>query len=362
MTELELYEIISSVKGLDADAVKRAVERQASLAKPPKSLGKLEEISIRLAGITGKLYNTVVHRRIIIMSSDNGVVEEGVASAPQSVTRAQTINFTRYKTGVSSMAKYHGVDICAVDVGVNADLPKDIGIVDRKIAYGTKNIAKGPAMTREQALRAIEIGIEMAKKAADDECEVIGIGEMGIGNTTTSASVLCALTGISPLETVGRGGCITDAMLANKIRVVERALAVNEPEASDVIGTLAKVGGFDIAAMTGAFIGAAVYRLPVVIDGYISAVAALCAYRLCPAVKDFLFPSHCSLEAGYSLAMNEIGIEPYLNLDMRLGEGSGCPLTFSIMETACAVMIYMATFEEAEINDDYLDEIRREME
>jgi nicotinate-nucleotide--dimethylbenzimidazole phosphoribosyltransferase len=217
-------------------------------------------------------------------------------------------------------------------------------------------------MTREQALRAIEIGLEMAKKAVDEGYEVIGVGEMGIGNTTTSSCVLCALTGIDPMDAVGRGGCITDAMFAHKRDVVRQALDVNAPDASDVVGVLAKVGGFDLAAMAGVYLGAALYRIPVVIDGYISAVGALCAYRLCNTVKAFLFPSHCSCEAGYTLAMNEMGLSPYLNLEMRLGEGSGCPLAFSVMETACAVMTHMATFAEAEINDDYLEEVRREME
>ncbi len=361
MTEQELARLLDSIGGPDEEAMRLARERQDALAKPPHSLGRLEDISVQLSGITGKLHNTVQKRRIIILCADNGVVEEGVASAPQSVTRAQTINFTRFKTGVSAMAKYYGIDLCVVDVGTATDLPYEAGILNRKLAYGTQNITKGPAMTREQALAAIKTGIEMAQKAADEGYNVIGVGEMGIGNTTTSSSVLSVLTGLSPAETVGRGGCITDAMLENKRAVVQRAITQNAPDPADVVGVLQKVGGFDLAAMTGVFLGAAVCRLPVVIDGYISAVAALCAYRLCGRVRTFLFPSHCSCEAGYTFAMKEMGLSPYLNLEMRLGEGSGCPLAFSVMETACAVMTHMATFAEAEINDEYLEEVRREM-
>lgn len=361
MTDEALRERIEAIPPLDEEAMARARARQDALAKPPHSLGKLEDISVQLAGITGKVQNTVDKRRILIFCADNGVVKEGVASAPQSVTQAQTINFTRHKTGVSSMAKYYGIDLCVVDVGVASPLPYEAGILDRRAAPGTKDIAEGAAMTREQALFCLETGIEMAKKASEDGYDVIGVGEMGIGNTSTSSAVLCALTGLSPDETVGRGGCITDAMLRHKRDVVARALEINAPDQNDVVGVLAKVGGFDLCAMTGAFLGAAMYRLPVVIDGYISAVAALCAYRLSEKSRVYFFPSHCSCEAGYTFAMNEMGLSPYLNLDMRLGEGSGCPLAFSVMETACAVMTHMATFDEAEIDDGYLDEVRREM-
>ncbi len=362
MTETDLSALLGTIAPPDEAAMAAARRRQDSLAKPPRSLGVLEEISVQLAGVTGNVINTVDRRRIAIFSSDNGVCAEGVASAPQSVTRAQTINFTRHKTGVSAMAKYMGIELDVIDVGNLTELPYALGIRNEKIAAGTKNIAKGPAMTREECLRAIGVGIDAARRAKADGVEVLGVGEMGIGNTSTSSAVLCALTGIAPDDAVGRGGCITDAMLAHKRDVVKAALTVNRPDRNDPVGVLAAVGGFDLAAMAGTFLGAASERLPVVIDGYISAVAALAAYRLCPTVRGYLFPSHKSSEAGYTLAMEEMGMRPYLDLGMRLGEGSGCPLAFSVMQTACIVMAHMATFDEAEINDDYLTEVRQEME
>ncbi len=362
MTEKELLGLIREVKPADEAAKTAARRRQDELAKPPRSLGVLEDISVQLAGVTGRVINSVDRRRIAIFSSDNGVCAEGVASAPQSVTRAQTINFTRRKTGVSAMAEGMGIELDVIDVGNLTDLPYHLGIRNEKIAPGTGNIAAGPAMTREQCLRAVGVGVEAARRAKAEGIQVLGIGEMGIGNTTTSSAVLCALTGIDPADAVGRGGCITDAMLAHKRDVVRTALAVNRPDRGDPLGVLAAVGGFDLAAMAGAFLGAASLRLPVVIDGYISAVAALAAYRLCPAARDAFFPSHKSVEAGYALAMEEMGLRPYLDLGMRLGEGSGCPLAFDVMKTACIVMERMATFAEAEINDEYLEEVRREME
>jgi len=360
MTEQELIALIRAVGAPDPMAETARI-RQDALAKPPRSLGLLEEIAVQLAGITGRLYNRVDRRRIAIFCADNGVVAEGVSSAPQSVTRAQTINFTRHKTGVSALAEYYDIDLDVIDVGTATDLPYSLGIRNEKLAYGTENIARGPAMARETALKAIGIGAAAARRAKDESFDVLGVGEMGIGNTTTSTAVLCALTGIAPDDAVGRGGCITDAMLAHKRDVVKQALAVNAPDRNDPVGVLAAVGGFDLAAMAGAFLGAAAVRLPVVIDGYISAVAALCACRLCPAVRTFLFPSHRSCEIGYTLAMEEMGLKPYLDLEMRLGEGSGCPLAFSVMEAACAVMEHMATFAEAEIDDEYLTDVRREM-
>jgi len=362
MTDSAFLDLVSRIPPPDGAAMDAARARQDALAKPPRSLGALEEISVQLAGITGNVINSLAHRRIAIFSSDNGVCAEGVASAPQSVTRAQTINFTRCKTGVSAMAKYTGTELDVIDVGNLTELPYHLGIRNEKIAAGTQNIAKGPAMTRGQCLRAIGVGVEAARRAKADGVDVLGIGEMGIGNTTTSAAVLCALAGVSPEEAVGRGGCITDAVFAHKRDVVRAALAVNRPDRNDPVGVLAAVGGFDLAAMAGAFLGAAAERLPVVIDGYISAVAALCAFRICPTARAYFFPSHKSCEAGYTLAMNEMGLRPYLDLGMRLGEGSGCPLAFSVMETACIVMAHMATFEEAEINDDYLSDVRLEME
>ena len=349
---MELQDL--EIKPLDEAAMSAARARQTQLAKPPGSLGRLEELSVQLAGITGKVQNTIKKKHLLVFAADNGVVEEGVSSAPQSVTLQQTVNLTRAKTGASVLAKHFGCGITVCDVGVNADIAEK-AVLNRKIAYGTKNIAHGPAMTREQAMTAIRTGMELAQST---DADVLGIGEMGIGNTTTSSAVLTVLLDADVEDVTGRGGGITDESFRKKKDVIRRAIAVNHPDRSDVVDVLAKVGGFDIAAMCGAFLGAAATQRPVVIDGFISAVAALCAVRLCPNVRSYLTPSHASYEIGYRLAMDAMALQPMLLLEMRLGEGSGCPLAFEILSAACAVMNHMATFDQAGINDDYLDEIR----
>lgn len=351
---MELQEWISSVCEPDAAAMQAARERQAQLAKPPGSLGRLEDLSIQLAGITGKLNNRIEKKHLLVFAADNGVVAEGISSAPQSVTLMQTINLTRHKTGASVLCAHFGCAITVCDVGVNADIA-DPRVLNRKIAYGTQNIAHGPAMSRQQAMRAILTGIHLA---ADTDADVIGIGEMGIGNTTTSAAVLSALLGADANAVTGRGGGITDDALQKKRDTIRAAIALNQPDPLDVVDVLSKVGGFDLAAMCGAFIGCAATHRPAVIDGFISAVAALCAARLCPKAVGYFIPSHASYEIGYRLAMDALNLQPLFLLGMRLGEGSGCPLTFEILSAACAVLNNMATFDQAGIDDGYLDEIR----
>ncbi len=352
---MNLQALLASIAPADREAMDQARQRQAQLAKPPGSLGRLEELSIQLAGITGKPLNRVEHPHLLVFAADNGVVEEGVSSAPQSVTLMQTVNLTRAKTGASTLAKHFGCGITVCDVGVNADI-QEPKVLNKKIAYGTQNIANGPAMTREQAMTALLTGAELAMQT---EADAIGIGEMGIGNTTTSSAVLSVLLGVSVEDVTGRGGGITDAGFQRKKEVIQKAIAVNQPNPADVVDVLSKVGGFDIAAMCGAFLGAAATHRPVVIDGFISVVAALCAARLCPNVKAYLIPSHASFEIGYRLAMEELGLEPILLLGMRLGEGSGCPIAFQILDAACAIINDMATFDQAGIDDGYLDEIRQ---
>ena len=352
---MELTKLIASISPLDVLAMNKAQERQAQLAKPPGSLARLEELSIQLAGITGNVQNQIEKKHLLVFAADNGVVDEGVASAPQSVTLQQTVNLTRAKTGASVLCKHFGCGITVCDVGVNADItePK---VLNRKIAYGTENIVNGPAMTREQAIKAILIGTELAKNT---DADVLGIGEMGIGNTTSSAAVLSVLLDADVEAVTGRGGGITDNSFKKKKEVIRRAIEINRPNKTDVVDVLTKVGGFDIAAMCGAFLGAAASHRPVVIDGFISAVAALCAYQLCPNVRGYLVPSHASFEIGYKLAMDAMELEPMLLLGMRLGEGSGCPIAFEVLSAACAIINDMATFDQAGINDDYLDEIRQ---
>lgn len=391
--EVELFEIADRIDAVDQDIMKAAADRQACLAKPPGSLGGLEEISIRIAGITGKVLNKVQNGCVVVLCADNGVADEKVASAPQSVTMAQTVNFTRRLTGVGALSESFGSELLIVDMGVKHPIPKQLyddvplrdthKIVDRRVRAATGNLAKEPAMTKAEALRCIAVGMEMAKAVKDHGFDIVGVGEMGIGNTTTSAAILSAVTGKDSSFTCGKGGGINEQSYRRKKEIVDAAsesyrkqggllalmkgrAASRVPQAangssdrrSQMIDILARMGGFDVCAMAGVFIGAARYRLPVVIDGYISAVAALVASIIAPKAASYMFASHKSWEKGYELAIQQLGLKPFLALDMRLGEGSGCPIAFDIIRGACDVMRNMATFAEAEINDDYLDEIR----
>ena len=352
---MNINELLACVTPLDQAAMSEAEKRQAALAKPPGSLGRLEALSVQLAGITGKVYNEIRKKHLLVFAADNGVVEEGVSSAPQSVTLHQTVNLTRGKTGAAVLCRHFGCGITVCDVGVNTEI-REPAVLNRKIAYGTNNIAHGAAMTREQAVTVLLTGAALAKNTRAD---VLGVGEMGIGNTTTAAAVLSVLLDAEADTVTGKGGGITEESFQKKKAVIRQAIAVNRPNRDDVIEILSKVGGFDLAAMCGAFLGAAASRRPVVIDGFISAVAALCAVRLCPNVRGYLIPSHASYEIGYRLPMGGMDLQPMLLLGMRLGEGSGCPLAFEILSAACAVMNNMATFEQAGIDDSYLDEIRQ---
>lgn len=353
----QLEEIINGIENSNREVKIEADKRMTSLAKPLKSLGKLEEIAIKLSGITGKVKNNITKKMVIIMCSDNGVVEEGVASAPQSVTLAQTINFTKGLTGVAVLAKANNTELMVVDVGINCDF-KHPNVINKKIRKSTYNMVKEAAMSYDEAVKAVLVGMDCVKNAKASGYEILGVGEMGIGNTSTSSAVLAALTDINVEDVVGRGAGITDEAFEKKKNVIRKAIEINNPNKEDPIDVVSKVGGFDIAAMAGVFLGAAYYKIPVVIDGFISAVAALVAFRLNPKTKDYMLTSHDSKELGFKAAMKEIGLSPILNLDMGLGEGSGCPLAFSIIDSACAVMNNMATFEEAEINDGYLDELK----
>lgn len=352
-----VMEYAAQIKGLDYEAAAKARARLESLAKPPGSLGRLEKIAERLAGISGEMYYDASKRCVIIMSSDNGVFEEGVAATPQSVTYSQTMNFVRGLTGAAVIAKQFNADLIVVDVGVNADISHPL-IKNRKIRKSTWNIAKGCAMTYEEAVRAVLTGIETAAEAAEKGYKMFGAGEMGIANTTTSSAVLCALTGVPAELAAGKGAGLKEEAYRHKIEVIRTAIDINDPDPNDPIDVLAKVGGFDLAALTGVFIGSAYLRIPVVIDGFISMVAALTASKIAPAAKEYMFASHESFEQGFVHAAKALGVESYLNLDMRLGEGSGCPIMFAVIDAACAVIRDMATFEEAEINDDYVDELR----
>lgn len=384
--ERELEAAVARIVAPDREIEEKARERQAQLAKPPGSLGGLEDISVRIAGITGKVKNNIEKSCVVVLCADNGVVEEGVASTPQSVTMAQTVNFTRRLTGVGALSVSFGSELLIVDMGIKDHIPQELyddiplrdthKIINRRIRPSTYNLARGPAMTREEAVRCIMTGIEMADAVASGGYDILGAGEMGIGNTTTSAAILSALTGRDSSFTCGRGGGLNDDGYAIKKQIVDEVTAeyrasggllklaasgdITQAEAADkMIDILARMGGFDICAMAGVFIGAAASRLPAVIDGYISVVAALSASVIAPQAADYMFASHKSFEKGYMLAVEALGLKPFLSLGMRLGEGSGCPIAFDVIRGACDVMRNMATFEEAEINDEYLEEIRK---
>lgn len=353
-----LQRTLNNIKPADKEAIKKAWERMDNLSKPIGSLGKLEEIAVKMSGITGKVKNNINKKNTIIMAADNGVWEEGVSACPQELTAIITNNYTRGITGIGVLSDYAKADICVIDIGVKADF-NNPNIINKKIAYGTKNMAKGPAMTREEAIKAIEVGIEAVDNLVKEGYDLFGTGEAGMCNTSTSAAVISVLSGMDSDIVAGKGSGLTEEAFSNKKAVIRRAIEINNPDKNDAIDVLAKVGGFDIAGLCGCFLGAAKNRVPIVIDGIIACAAALCAFRLNPDVKDFMFPSHLSAEPGAEYVMKEMGLKPGLNLDMRLGEGTGCPLEFCIIESALCVMNNMATYSEASIhNSEFFVDIR----
>lgn len=355
-----LKETLQSIAPANDEAIKDAWKRMDSLSKPIGSLGELEKIAVKISGITGKVKNKINKKITIVMSADNGVLVEGVSACPQELTAIITDNYTKGVTGIGVLSNYAKADVCVVDIGVNANFnnPK---IINKKIAYGTKNMAKEAAMSREEAIRAIEVGIEMVDKYVSEGYDLFGTGEAGMGNTATSAAVISVLSGIDSDLIVGKGAGLTEEQFVNKKNVIKRAIELNNPDKSDAIDVLSKVGGFDIAGLCGCFLGAAKNRVPIVIDGVISSAAALCAYKLNPNVKDFMFPSHIPAEPGATCVMNEVGLKANLGLDMRLGEGSGCPIEFLVIESALCIMNDMHTLEEASIhNTEFFVDIRED--
>ena len=343
---------ISSITGLCELTMEKVQRRLDNLTKPLGSLGKLEEIVRQVAGITREIEPRVDHKATVIMCADNGVVEEGVSSCPKSVTSSVTQNFTTGITGINVFSRLTNADIVIVDIGVDDDIQHS-KILDRKIRKGTWNIAKGPAMTRQEAEQAIQVGIDIIKNLKEQGVNLLGTGEMGVGNTTTSSAVSSILIGTSPEIMVGKGAGLSTDAFQNKIDVVKKAIELNHPDPADPIDVLAKVGGFDIAGLVGCFIGAAIYRIPIVIDGFISATAALAAVKLNPEVIKFIFASHGSAEPGNKQVMEALGMEPLLNLGMRLGEGTGAALGFQIFDAAFAAYYQMGSFEDAQI-DQYV--------
>lgn len=354
----ELKRIIDSIEGVDEKTIKRATLYNDKLAKPINSLGKLEDIAIKVSGITGKVKNNIKKKRVLVFASDNGVAEEGVSTSPVSVTKAQAINLTKGITGCSSLAKCYKTEVEVYDVGIISSV-EDANVINRKISYGTRNFTKSPAMKKEDCIKAIFVGLDAVRKAKEDGIDIIGIGEMGIANTTTSSAVLSVLLDKDVKMVTGFGAGLTLKQYNHKIEVIKRGIEVNKPDRHDVIDVLSKVGGLDICAMTGAYLGASLYKIPVVIDGFISSVAAVCSYILNKNTVSYMFPSHKSIEPGYEIAIEYLGLKPYLDLGMHLGEGSGCPIAFEVIKGACFVFGHMATFDEAQIDDSYLDILRK---
>ena len=345
-----LSETIKKIRPLDKKSMDEARARQDTLTKPQGSLGRLEELSIQMAGIQGKAIPQIRYKAVITMAGDHGVVSEGVGNWPQDVTAQMVANFLHGGAGINVIARQAGARVVVVDMGVASKMKAHLQLLDRKVAPGTKNIAAGPAMTTEQATKAIETGIEIVTAEMSKGLDIVGTGDMGIGNTTPSAAICAVITGKTAAEVTGRGTGIDDKQLAHKIEVVNKALTVNHPDAKQPLEVLAKVGGFEIGGLAGVMLGAAANHIPVVIDGFISGAAALIATSLAPQVKDYLIASHVSAEAGHRLMLKHMGLKAVLDLDMRLGEGTGAALGIMLCETAAHILAEMATFAEAEVS------------
>lgn len=344
-----LEEVIGRIVPADEQAILRAEDRLNSLTKPPGSLGRLEALAVRLAGISGVEQPSYGKRTVVVMAADHGVCSEGVSAFPQEVTVQMAHNFLSGGAAVNVLARQGGAEVKLVDIGIGGDLSHP-ELIDRKVRRGTCNMAQGPAMSREEALRAILAGVSVAEEAVKSGTEILITGEMGIGNTTASAAVLCALEGIPAETAVGRGTGIDDERLRHKIAVVERALQINAPDPDDAIDVLAKVGGLEIAGLAGLILGAAAARVPVVLDGFISGAAALAAKALAPESIHYMIASHVSGEQGHKLMLERLGLEALLDLGLRLGEGTGGALCLHLIEAVCRIMREMATFESAGVS------------
>jgi nicotinate-nucleotide--dimethylbenzimidazole phosphoribosyltransferase len=340
--------ICKNIYPLDTRFMEQAQARQDRLIKPQGSLGKLEEISIQLAGIYGSKYFDTTKKIVLSFACDHGVYEEGVAPNNQNITLLQSMNFPKKINGVGTISKFVGSDVQLVDVGINCDEPIE-GVIDCKIRKSTSNMAKGPAMTRQEAIRAIEIGIEMSEKYIQEDYKVIGIGEMGIANTTPSAAIISVIAGCDPQEVTGMGAGLKKELLAHKAQVIRTAIEINQPNPTDGIDILQKVGGFEIGSMAGVILGCSANRVPVVLDGFISYAAALIAVNINPRCKDYMIASHYSAEPGAKKALELLGLDPFLKMDMRLGEGSGAALAFNMIEAANYIYKNMLTFDEVDM-------------
>ncbi|MBC7962313.1 MAG: nicotinate-nucleotide--dimethylbenzimidazole phosphoribosyltransferase [Steroidobacteraceae bacterium] len=338
---------INRIQPVNAELLQQAQARLDNKTKPPGSLGRLEEFARRLVAISGICDPDLSKKVIFTFAADHGVVQEGVSLYPSEVTRQMVLNFLAGGAGVNVLARHAGAEVRVVDVGVDYDFEGVAGLIHRKVARGTRNFVKGPAMTREEMLAALRVGIELADQCRAEGVGLVGTGEMGIGNTTPSSAIIAAISGKTVAEVTHRGTGIGDDALLNKIRVIQQGLEVNRPDGNDPLDVLAKVGGPEIAAIAGLVLGCAANSLPVVIDGFISTAGALIASELHPHVRDYIFAAHRSVEIGHQYMLERIGAEPILDLGLRLGEGTGAALAMTLIEAGVKILKEMATFEQA---------------
>jgi nicotinate-nucleotide--dimethylbenzimidazole phosphoribosyltransferase len=346
-----LDETVARIGRIDQTLAARTQARLDHLTKPQGSLGRLEELAKQIVAITGNETPETRNKVIFTMAGDHGVAREGVSAFPPEVTAQMVYNFLRHGAAINVLAAHVGARVVVVDMGVAADLEPHPELITRKTGYGTQNMVHGPAMTRDQAIRAVETGIEIFEAELSSGIDLAGTGEMGIGNTTPSSAIAAVITGRPVEEVTGRGTGIDDQGLTHKIGVIQRALEVNRPNREDALDVLHKVGGYEIGGLAGIILAAAAKRVPVVIDGFISGAAALIAYRLEPAVKDYLIAAHRSVERGHGIVLDYLGLDPLLDLDLRLGEGTGAALGMSLGEAAIRILIRMATFQSASVSE-----------
>lgn len=350
-----MQDTIGKIKSVRSEFLDIAQKRLDNLTKPLGSLGRLEEMARRLVAITENTMPALEKKVLFTFAGDHGVTEEGVSAYPKEVTPQMVLNFLRGGAGINVLARHAGADVVVVDIGVDYDFGGVDGLIDLKVMRGTKNIAKGPAMTKDEAIKCVEVGIEIANGYAKKGYKIFGTGDMGIGNTTPSSAIASVLTGKPASEVTGRGTGISDESLMKKIAVIEAAINLNRPDPNDPVDVLAKVGGTEIGGIAGIILGAASNRIPVVIDGFISTAGALIAYCMEPKTKDYMFAAHNSVEIGHKAMLEKIGLKPILDLDMRLGEGTGAALAMHIIEAGLRIYKEMATFGEAGVSDEIIN-------
>ena len=347
----KINETINKIGRLDYDLMEKAQERLDNLTKPQGSLGRLEELAKVIVGITRSENPCLKNKVIFTFAADHGVTDEKISAFPKEVTPQMVYNFVNGGAGINVLARHVGAKVVVADMGLAIDLESSPELIIKKINYGTKNMAKGSAMTKEEAIKSIEAGIEIFEKELKSGIDIVGTGDMGIGNTTASSAIASVFTGSPVEEVVGRGTGINDDILKNKIGVIKKSISLNKPDSKDAIDVLSKVGGFEIGGLAGVIIAAASKRIPVVIDGFISGAAALIAYHLQPKVKDYMIAAHCSVEKGHKIILNYIGLKPILDLNLRLGEGTGAALAMNIIDAGIKILNEMATFKGAGVTE-----------